>query len=66
MVAIATRLISLRVRPLNCVSDTDAGPNLLREDIVEPVLVSSVLVGNKPQMRSTTNDKVEAVGTIML
>lgn len=52
--------------PLNSVCGTGAGPNLLREDKVIPDWMSPFRVCKKLRLRSSTNEKVEVVVTLML
>lgn len=65
-VAKTIRLDSSRMRPVNCVLCTDAGLNLLREEMVKPNWVSAIYISKEPRRRSATNQKDEAVDTVML
>lgn len=65
-VAITIWVSSSRMCPVNSVFATGAALNLLRRDIVEHKLMSSIRVCKRPRVRNMTNQKVEVVGAIML
>lgn len=50
----------------NCVINTSAGLNLLREDIVDLDWTRAIHISERPQLQSATNQRDEAVGTVML
>lgn len=53
-------------RPINCVFDTSAGPNLLRKKLIEPDWLLLILPCNNPRLKCATNQKVEIVEMIVL
>lgn len=65
-VPITIGLISLRMRPANCVYDNGDGPSLLHKDIVEPDWMSAIHICQEPRLRSATNKKLEVFSTKML
>lgn len=54
------------MRPIICVFGTFAGPNLLREVLVEPNWLPPIHLSESPRLKSTTNQNVDVVGTIVL
>lgn len=65
-VSTSIELNSSRIRPSNCGSDFGAGPNLPRDDKIEPGWMNSILVSKEPLLQIATNQKVGVADTIIL
>lgn len=65
-VDISFGLTTSHIRSTNCISVTGSGPNILREDLIEPDWRPSICVCNGPRLKSAINQTVKVVGPTVL
>lgn len=54
------------IYPINCIFDTGAGIDLLKEEIPEPNWMSSINFCGKPRLQSAMNQKFKVSGKLLL
>lgn len=55
-----------KMRPVNCVFDTGAGLNIIREDFLGAEWLEAIQVNNRPSLMNETNRKDSIVRTVAL
>lgn len=65
-VSISVGLVGNQILPVNCVFNTDSGPNLVREDFRKAEWLKHIQSSSRPALKITTNQKVIMVGTATL